>query len=103
MIGAIEQIVQADEAAREQVDAARLESELIRLQAEKTARETLSSRLQESNEAFRIEQERLSADARSQASGIIAESDAYIEALRQKLAAVQTDLIENLVKKVVGV
>lgn len=103
MIGTIEQIVQTDEAAREQVEAARLEAERIRFQAEKTAREILSTSLQESNEAFRIEREQVMADAISQASGIIAESDSYIEELRQKLAAVQTNLIENLLKKVVGI
>lgn len=103
MTGPIEQIVQTDEAAREQVKAARLEAEQIRLQAEKSARETLSTGIQESNEAFRIEREEVLADARSRAAGIIAESDTYIDALQQKLAAVQTDLIENLLKKVVGI
>lgn len=102
MIGPIEQIVQADEAARELVAVARLEAERIQLQAEKTARETISTGFRESNEAVRIEREAVLANARSQAARIIAESDSYIDGLQQKRAAVQTDLIENLLKKVVG-
>ena len=103
MIPVIEQIVHADEVAREQVAAARAESDLIRLQAEQTARETVASRLQELTEAVRAEQESILADARSRASRIAAETDAYIEALQQKKLAIQNDLIEALVKKVVGV
>jgi len=103
MIPVIEQIVHADEVAREQVAAARAESDLIRLQAEQTARETASTRLHELAETVRAEQESIQADARSRASRIAAETDAYIEALQQKKLAIQHDLIEALVKKVVGV
>ena len=102
MIPVIEQIVHADEVAREQVAAARAESDLIRLQAEQTAKETAVSRLQELAETVREEQESILADARSRAAAIDAETDAYIEALQQKKLAVQHDLIEALVKKVVG-
>jgi vacuolar-type H+-ATPase subunit H len=103
MIPVIEQIVHADEVAREQVASARAESDLIRLQAEQTARETVASRLHELTEAVREEQESIQADARSRASIIAAETDVYIEALQQKKLAIQNDLIEALVKKVVGV
>jgi vacuolar-type H+-ATPase subunit H len=101
MIPVIEQIVHADEVAREQVAAARAESDLIRLHAEQTAKETAESRLQELAETVRAEQESILADARSRAAAIAAETDAYIEALQQKKLAVQQDLIEALVKKVV--
>lgn len=103
MIATIDQILQADEDAREKMAAARSESDLIRLQAEQIARETVASRLHALAEAVREEQESILADARSRASIIAAETDAYIEALQQKKLAVQHDLIEALVKKVVGV
>jgi vacuolar-type H+-ATPase subunit H len=103
MIPVIEQIVHADEVAREQVAAARAESDLIRIQAKQAARETVLSRLQELTDAIRTEQESIQADARSRASRIAAETDAYIDALHQKKLAIQNDLIEALVKKVVGV
>lgn len=102
MIATIDQILQADEDAREKVAAARSESDLIRLQAEQAAKETVASRLQELAETVRKEQESILADARARASIIAAETDAYIEALQQKKQAVQHDLIETLVKKVVG-
>jgi vacuolar-type H+-ATPase subunit H len=102
MIPVIEQIVHADEAAREQVAAARAESDLIRLQAEQTAKETAASRLHALAETVRAEQEIILADARSRAATIAAETDAYIEALQQKKLAVQHDLLEALMKKVVG-
>lgn len=102
MIPVIEQIVHADESARKQVASARAESDLIRHQAEQTAQEIYASKLQEIAETARMEQESILENARLQASIISAETDAYIEALQQKKLAVQHDLIEALLKKVVG-
>jgi vacuolar-type H+-ATPase subunit H len=102
MIPVIEQIVHADEVARKQVAAARAESDIIRLHAVQTAQETVASRLHELAEAVRAEQECILDDARSRASIIADETDAYIEALQRKKLAVQNDLVEALVKKVLG-
>ncbi|MGD9972395.1 MAG: hypothetical protein AB7S77_04985 [Desulfatirhabdiaceae bacterium] len=102
MIAAIEQILNADETAREKVAAARIEADAIRSYAERTAREMLSTRMQELDDAIRGEQDRVLADARSQASRITAEADRYIADLQRKKQAIQRDLIENLLKKVVG-
>lgn len=103
MIPVIEQIVQADEAAREMVAAARTESDLILRQAEQAAQETVASRLHELADAVLAEQESILTDARSRAARITAEADRYIEALQEKMQAVENDLIEKLVIKVVGV
>ncbi|MDX9786940.1 MAG: hypothetical protein RBT11_09200 [Desulfobacterales bacterium] len=101
MIPVIEEIIRADEVAREQVAAAESESDLIRRQAEQTAQETVASRLQAMADVVRAEEERVLADARLRASQIVAETDDYIEALQQKKLAIQNNLIEALVKKVV--
>jgi len=101
MTGAIEQIVQADEAAREKLAAARSEADHIRSQAERTAQEMVTAKLRELSEAVRAEEERVLTDARSQISRMVDETDRYIEELQQKKRAVMSDLIENLLKKVV--
>jgi|GEM_PF-3453088 vacuolar-type H+-ATPase subunit H len=102
MITAIEQILNADETAREKVAAARIEADAIRSHAERTAQEMLSTRMQELDDAIRGEQDRVLTDAQSQASQIAAEADLYIADLQRNKQAIQTDLIENLLKKVIG-
>jgi vacuolar-type H+-ATPase subunit H len=102
MIAAIEQILQTDESAWEKVTAARTEAGHIRSHAERTAQETVLTGIRELDDAIRTEHEGALADARSQASRIAAEADRYIADLQQKKQAIQSDLIENLLKKVVG-
>jgi len=103
MIPVIEQILQADETAREIVAAARAESERIIREAEQTAQQTLASRLNELTEAVRAEQEHILADARLRASRIAEDADQYIDQLRRNMQAVHDDLLEALVNKVIGI
>lgn len=102
MMPAIEQIVHADETARELVTAARTEADMIRQQAERRAQEVAASRSRELAETVRAEQESVLADARSRASQIAADTERYIAELQHKQQAIQNDLIEALLNKVIG-
>jgi hypothetical protein len=102
MIAAIEQILQTDQSAWETVTAARTKAEHIRSQAERTAEKTVLAGTLELNDAIQTEKACVLADARSQAARIAAEADRYIADLQQKTRAIQSDLIESLLNKVVG-
>jgi vacuolar-type H+-ATPase subunit H len=101
MITTIEQILQADESARGKVDAARTEAGHLLSDAEQADQETVRVKTQELDDILRAEQASILADARLQASRIAIEADRYIEELQQKQSAIQNDLIERLLKKVV--
>ena len=101
MITTIEQILQADESAREKVAAARTEADHLLSDAERAAKETVRVNTQELDDILRAEQAGILADARLQASRIAIEADRYIEELQQKQSAIQNDLMERLLKKVV--
>lgn len=101
MIATIEQILQADESAREKVAAARTEAGHLLSDTERAAQETVQVKMQELEDILRAEQAGILADARLQVSRIAIEADRYIEDLQQKQSAVQNDLIERLLGKVV--
>ena len=101
MIAAIEQILQADESTREKVAATRTEADHLLSDAERSAQEMVRVKMQELDDVLRAEQASILADARSQADRIAIEADRYIADLQQKKSAIQNDLIEHLLKKVV--
>ena len=103
MIPVIEQILQTDESAQKQVAAARAESGRIIREAEQAAQQTLTSRQNELNEAVRAEQEHALAQARLRASRIAEETDMYIDQSRHNMQAVHHDLVESLIRKVIGI
>jgi vacuolar-type H+-ATPase subunit H len=102
MPDAIEAILSADEAAREQGAAAGSEAEQIRSGAQQSARETLAAKLCELNAAAAAEHGDILAEAGSKASRITSEADRTIEVLQAKKDAILKDLLENLLKKVTG-
>lgn len=103
MIPVIEQILQADEAAREQVATATTESERIIHEVQQAAQQALTFRQNELNEAVQDEQEHALAEARLRASQIADETDRYIDQLQHNMQTVHDELIETLVQKVIDI
>ena len=80
----IEKIIQADEAARKNVEAARKEAENIRNQAQKRANEIIAEKENEFTEFKRKEFEKIVSEAGSKAQRILEETGHYLEILLNK-------------------
>ena len=96
----IEQIVQADHAARVQVAEARTEAARIRAEAQQQADAIATSQKAHLTKAVADESRSIHDEAQSKAYQVKIETDAYLKRLRHRKEALLSELVARLVQKV---
>lgn len=98
----IEKIIRADETALQKEEAGRAEAQKIRAQAKKEAEKLIEGKKRELMAAVGTETEKIFSEARSKAEKIEKETDDYLEGLRSRKQERWDDLMNLLLKKVIG-
>ena len=99
----INKIIESDEAAREEVQAARAEAGRIRYRALRRAEEIALEKKGELSTSFGAEQEAILSEARLRAGQTMEEANRYLNRLREKKNAVLNELVGNLLKRVTNI
>ncbi len=102
MNAAIDQIVQADQLARQNVTTARDDAAKIRADAQQQAETLATAQKANLTKAVSGEVQSILAEAQSRAQQIRSETDAYVERLRACKEERLDELLTRLVKKVIG-
>ncbi len=102
MIAEIESILNADDAAREEVEAARAESKRLKDLARKQAGEIVSEKKRELAESIGTEEKHILEEARLKSEKLLDEASHYIQGLEDRKNAMLTELVGNLLEKVTG-
>ena len=102
MNAAIDQTVQADQLARQNVTAARDDAAKIRADAQQQAKTLATAQKANLTKAVSGEVQSIIAEAQSRAQQIRSETDAYLERLRSCKEERLDELLTRLVKKVIG-
>jgi vacuolar-type H+-ATPase subunit E/Vma4 len=98
----INQIIEADDTARESVTQAQAEAAGIRAEAERQAEEIAASQKTRLTEAVAAQVREVLAEAQSRAQRTKTEADDYLERLHARREQVRVDLVDTLLKKVTG-
>gem|GEM_PF-1730643 len=99
----IEKILQADDAARETVEAARTEARRIREEARREAEEITARRERELSLSVTAEVDRILGEGRSRAGRAREDADRYLKSLRERMEAVWPELIAELMERVMKI
>ena len=102
MNAAIDQIVQADQLARQNVTAARDDAAKIMADAQQQAETLATAQKTHLTEVVSGEVQSILTEAQSRAQQIRSETDAYLERLRSCKQERLDELLTRLVKKVIG-
>ena len=97
----IEKIIQCDEATQKHVEAARVEAQNMRAQAQKKAKEIIAQKEKELATLKREEIEKIILGAQSKAQSVLEETDRYLARLRNKKKEKFQELINDLLKRVI--
>jgi vacuolar-type H+-ATPase subunit H len=98
----IEIVMQADDDAQRNVEAARAESQEIRLRAQQQAGEILAQKREELARAGDEELQRVLSEAQARSRTILEEADRYLHRLEQRKTEQWDELINDLIKKVLS-
>jgi len=102
MFDEIKKIMETDEAAWEKVQAARVEADGIRSHAQRRAEEIASGGEKKLAASVDAERERILAEAQSRADQTIEETNRYIDSLQEKKSVILSELVGNLLDRVVS-
>ncbi|MEJ2661619.1 MAG: V-type ATPase subunit subunit G family protein [Desulfobacteraceae bacterium] len=102
MNAAIDQIVQADQLARQNVTAARDDAAKIRADAQQQAKTLAAAQKGKLTEAIKDEVQSILAEAQTRTQQIRSETDAYVDRLCSCKEERLHELLTRLVKKVIG-